>query len=213
VWGLDRYLRLLHPVMPFLTEAIWQRLPHAADDPELLIVAAWPEPARERALVDAEQAAATAALLGLVRAVRNARVEAGLPPAERLAAELRLPNPAIRAAYAALALPFARLTRLDPVTVAADEAVPSAAAIADRLHVLAGGLEAVLQRGQGDLDRERARLERELAETRQRLAATEARLADAAFTSRAPAAVVAAARARAAELREQANRLEARLSG
>ena len=43
-WVLDRYLRLLHPLMPFITEAIWARLPHPANDPQLLIVAPWPQP-------------------------------------------------------------------------------------------------------------------------------------------------------------------------
>ena len=209
VWALDRYLRLLHPVMPFLTEAIWQRLPHAAGDPELLIVAAWPDAAAERALADPAQAAATGALLELVRAVRNARAEAGIAPAERLAAELSLPDPAVRAAYAGLAVPFGRLTRLGPVDVAdGGLAASDGAAI---IHVLAGTLEAALRRSGADVERDRARVERELADTRARLAAAEARLTDGAFTSRAPASVVEGARARAAELREQVDRLEGRL--
>ncbi|MFI5262635.1 MAG: valine--tRNA ligase, partial [Candidatus Limnocylindrales bacterium] len=210
VWALDRYVRLLHPVMPFLTEAIWQRLPHEATDPELLIVARWPDAAREQALADPRQGRATAALLDLVRAVRNARAEAGLAPGQRLAAELHLPDPAVRAAYAALAGPFGRLTHLGPVTVTA-QVIAAGATSGDRLHVLAGSLEAVLQPGPGDSAGERARLERELAETRQRLGVTDARLADAAFVARAPAAVVEGARTRAAELRDQAARLEARL--
>ena len=209
VWALDRYLRLLHPVMPFLTEAIWQRLPHAAADPELLIVAAWPDAAAERALVDPTQAAATGALLELVRAVRNARAEAGIAPAERLAAELSLPDPAVRAAYAGLAVPFGRLTRLVPVEVADGGLVASDGNAA--IHVLAGTLEAALRRSGADVERDRARVERELADTRARLAAAEARLADEAFTSRAPASVVEGARTRAAELREQVERLEERL--
>ena len=42
VEALDTYLRLLHPVMPFVTEALWAAIPHRTDDPDLLIVARWP---------------------------------------------------------------------------------------------------------------------------------------------------------------------------
>ena len=210
VWALDRYLRLLHPVMPFLTEAIWQRLPHATGDPELLIVAAWPDATAERALADPTQAAATGALLQLVRAVRNARAEAGIAPAERLAAALSLPDPAVRAAYAGLAVAFGRLTRLGPVEIA--NGPLAATGESATIHVLAGTLEAALRRSGADVERDRARVERELADTRARLAAAQARLADEAFTSRAPGSVVEGARTRAAELREQVRRLEERLS-
>jgi valyl-tRNA synthetase len=51
--ALDTYLRLLHPIMPFITEAIWARLPHAAGDPGLLIVADWPTATAEAAEVAA----------------------------------------------------------------------------------------------------------------------------------------------------------------
>ena len=44
-WVLDRYLRVLHPVMPHITEHIWAHLPKSPDDPDLLIVARWPDPA------------------------------------------------------------------------------------------------------------------------------------------------------------------------
>ncbi|MGZ6377909.1 MAG: valine--tRNA ligase [Candidatus Limnocylindrales bacterium] len=221
-WVLERYLRLLHPVMPFLTEAIWQRLPHEPGDPELLLVARWPDATSPRALVEPVQAAATEELLGLVRAIRNARAEAGIAAGEWLAAELSLPDETLEAAYGALVEPVGRLARIRPVTVrqprsgAAVGAGPAAGVPGDApdgraLNVLAGRLEARLARGTADLARERARLERELDEARRLLATAEARLADRAFTSRAPAQVVAGARARAAELGAQVARLEARL--
>ena len=72
VEALDTYLRLLHPVMPFVTEQLWGALPHAADDPELLIVASWPAAGERDATAEAE----VGALVDLVRAVRNARAEA-----------------------------------------------------------------------------------------------------------------------------------------
>ncbi|HMJ79753.1 MAG TPA: class I tRNA ligase family protein, partial [Candidatus Dormibacteraeota bacterium] len=213
-WVLDRYLRLLHPVMPFVTEAIWSRLPHATGDPELLIVASWPDAGAERAMADPHQAAVVAELLDLVRGIRNARAEAGIGAGEWLAAELALPEGGARAAYAAMEGPIGRLGRLRPVVLAEPAKAGSAASGegTGRLHVLAGRMSADLERGTADLDRERARLERELAEARRLLAAAEARLGDSAFAAKAPAVVVEGARERAAELRERVARLEGRLA-
>ncbi len=210
-WVLERYVRLLHPVMPFITESIWARLPHEADDADLLIVADWPSSDRERALADPATEAAVELLLGLVRAVRNARVEAGLDATRTLEADLVLPDPAVRAAYDELAEPFGRLARLKPVRSHAGlETLPASAAAA--LVVISPAGEARLSRGSADRDRERTRLERELADAERRLAAADARSADPAFATRAPAAVVEAARLRRAELAAQAATLAARLA-
>jgi valyl-tRNA synthetase len=78
---------------------------------------------------------------------------------------------------------------------------------------MAGSLEARLARSGADIERERARLTRDLEQAMAQLEQTEKRLADDAFTSRAPAPVVDAARARATELHEQVDRLSARLNG
>ena len=72
VEALDTYLRLLHPVMPFVTEALWGRIPHRASDPDLLIVARWPAPTGRDDRLEAE----VDAILELVRGLRNARAEA-----------------------------------------------------------------------------------------------------------------------------------------
>ena len=77
VEALDTYLRLLHPVMPFITERLWQALPHLEADPELLIVARWPSVGEHDAAAEVQ----VGALVELVRAVRNARVDAKLEPA------------------------------------------------------------------------------------------------------------------------------------
>ncbi|HXG40765.1 MAG TPA: valine--tRNA ligase, partial [Candidatus Limnocylindrales bacterium] len=66
---LDTYLRLLHPVMPFVTEAIWGALPRRRPDPELLIVARWPGVGERDRRAEAE----VGSVMELVRSVRNAR--------------------------------------------------------------------------------------------------------------------------------------------
>jgi len=210
-WVLERYVRLLHPVMPFITEAIWARLPRESDDPELLIVADWPDARREHALASPGTGAAVEAIIDLVRAVRNARAEAGIEAGSLLEADLVLPGSEVRATFAELAEPFGRLARLRPVRVHASAAdLPVAAETA--LAVVAAAGEARLSRGGADLDRERARLERELADVERQLAATSARLADAAFTQRAPASVVDGAHRRREELAQRAATLTGRIA-
>ena len=209
-WVLERYVRLLHPVMPFLTEAIWAHLPHEPGDPDLLIVADWPTSERERVLGDEATGAAVEALLDLVRASRNARAEAGLDASTWLEADLVLPDPLVRETYAALAEPIGRLSRLRPVRAHASvaELPPS---VTGGLAVIAAAGEARISRGGSDPALEGARLGRELADARRQLAAAEARLADASFTSKAPAPIVDGARVRAAELRSLIARIEDRL--
>ena len=88
-WVLDRYLRMLHPVMPHITEEIWGRLPHRPDDGDLLITAAWPVKEGLESPADEDQAAAVADILELVSQMRNARADADIAPATWLEAELR----------------------------------------------------------------------------------------------------------------------------
>jgi valyl-tRNA synthetase len=205
---LDRYLRLLHPVMPHLTEEIWQRLPHLPTDPELLIVADWPTPG-EGALND-QLADAVAQLISLVGQMRTARAEAGIEPGEWLPARIWLPEGRLRAAYADMEPALARLARVRPA-LAADRSELEAGE--GTLSAIAGPAEATLSRSGADLGRERARLARELEQARGHLAQTEARLADAQFVDRAPSHVVEATKRRADDLRDQIGRLSARLDG
>ena len=211
VEALDTYLRLLHPIMPFITEAIWERLPHAAGDPALLIVADWPTARTEAA--DAAAEVEVSALIDLVRAVRNARAEARVEPGAWLPVDVYVPE-WLGPTFDALRPAIERLARARPVRREPDlEAVRGR--VEGGLAVIAGEVEAVVRpeaKDEAQEGRDRARLERELAEAHGLLASAQARLANEAFTSKAPPAVVDSARARAAELRELVARLEGRLS-
>ncbi len=203
---LDTYLRLLHPVMPFLTEALWETIPHGPADPELLIVARWPTPAARDARLEAE----LSAIIDLVSRIRNRRAEEGIDPPVRIPATIVAPG-AIHATIAAMGSAIERLARVD-VEIrgqAADVEPPGGLVILGKL-----GLVAMLEPGRDPeaMARERARLERELAEAERHLAAAKARVADPVFTQKAPPAIVEGARARAVELAARVDQLRARLA-
>ena len=202
-WVLDRYLRMLHPVMPHITEHIWAALPKSPDDPDLLMVARWPDPAAGD-IADAGTAAGVGDLLELITGIRNARTDAGIEAGTWLAATVSARTGPLRDAIVGLDEAVARLARVR-VVVADDptvlEGVPNAIA------VVTAAAEARLAATEGDRERDRARVERELAESVRHLEAAQARLADPRFTERAPTAVVDGARQRAQELTDRVARL------
>ncbi|MEA2027293.1 MAG: class I tRNA ligase family protein, partial [Chloroflexota bacterium] len=207
-WVLDRYLRMLHPVMPHITEEIWGRLPHRPDDGDMLITAAWPVVAGLESPADEDQAAAVADILELVSQMRNARADAGIEAATWLDAELRFEGADRAEAFESIADVVARLARVRP-TVSRSDAEPADDAA---LVVVSPGAEARLSVSAEDRERDRARLEKELAETDKLLASTRAKLANEAFVSKAPAKVVDGVRAREAELQEVAERIREHLA-
>ncbi|HET7719192.1 MAG TPA: class I tRNA ligase family protein, partial [Acidimicrobiales bacterium] len=207
---LDTYLRLLHPVMPFVTEALWAAIPHRAADPDLLIVARWPGVGERDAAAEGE----VQAIVELVRAIRNARAEAHQESGVWLPVEVAVPG-ALGPTFEALRPAIERLTRARPLERRLTREALSEAPGA--LTAIAGELEArILPAGDapdpGAAALERARLERELAEAEGWLDAARARLANESFTAKAPPAVVDGARAREAELAEQVERLRDRLA-
>jgi len=209
--ALDTYLRLLHPVMPFITEALWATIPHRADEPDLLIVARWPGAGERDLAVEQE----VGAIVELVRGIRNARAEAKIEPGSRLPVDVAVPD-RLSATFAALSPAIERMARARPLRVHATTAELRDAAGFEGLAVISGDLEALVGTGSGAgaADGARAdvgRLEKELADAERFLAAARARLADDAFTSKAPPAVVDGARAREAELAETVARLRSRL--
>jgi valyl-tRNA synthetase len=214
VEALDTYVRLLHPVMPFVTEAIWGAIPHGAADPELLIVADWPVPGERDAAAEAQ----VEPILELIRAIRNARAEAHVEPAEWLPVDVFVPEE-LGPALAALEPAVERLARTRSVARhLTRESLHAAGRGTGGLAVIAGECEAIVGRGRAAASgeaasAERARLEKELAGARAMLVAARALLENSGFTAKAPPAVVEGAIARAAELSDQVSRLEARLRG
>jgi valyl-tRNA synthetase len=196
--------------MPFITERLWQAIPHRASDPELLIVARWPAAGARDEAAEAN----VGALVELVRGVRNARADAKVEPGAWLPLDVYVDRD-LGHALEALRPALERLARARPLRRhLTREDLHGTAGAAGGLAVIAGPAEAIVGLagdGAAGAGVDRARLEKELADTERLLAAARARLANEAFTSKAPPAIVEGARASEAELADQADRLRQRL--
>jgi valyl-tRNA synthetase len=184
VHAFDGALRLLHPIVPFVTEALWQRLPGRADD-ELLVTARWPVAAARPGAGASEFELARDA----VSALRQLRGEYNVAPGKQLAAII-VPAPNARPVFAAEAALIGRLTKC---TVSLADAAPSGEAAAHQ--VLADGSEVILPlAGSIDVAKECARLQQELAGLEKQLGGLRQRLANDNFVSRAKQEIVEAER-------------------
>jgi valyl-tRNA synthetase len=178
VHAFDHALRLLHPIVPFVTETLWQRLP-GRDPADLLAVADWP-----RRQPDPERAAEFEVVRSAVDALRQLRGDYGIAPGKLLTA-LLVPSPAARAVCVEEADLVGRLARCTIRVVDAVPAEPAAHA------VLADGTEVVLPlAGVIDVGKECARLKGELETLDRQLTGLRERLRNEQFLARARADVV-----------------------
>jgi valyl-tRNA synthetase len=199
--AFDGALRLLHPIVPFITEALWQQLPGTPAG-AFLARAAWPV-ARAEAVGDG---APFALAQDAVVAIRQLRAEYGVPAGSWV--EGVLVAPAALAASLTAQLPMVAALARTRLLVA--EAAPGGAAAQ---ALLRDGVEVVIPlAGMVDVEKERARLAGELADLERHLAGLEGRLANEKFVAKAPAALVEAERAKAAEWRGRCAQLAAKLA-
>ncbi len=197
VYVLDRMLRLLHPFMPFVTEQIWQSLPH---DGPALIVASWPQ--YDEKLAFPTEEGHMESVMEAIRAIRNRRAEMNVPPSKKAALSVFAAKPEVFAEGEGF---IRRLAYADRVTLLAQEPESLDGLVccttADaKLYIPMGELV--------DVAKELARVEKELQNARKNLQGVEAKLANEKFVARAPEAVVNAEREKAQKARELIARLE-----
>jgi valyl-tRNA synthetase len=199
---IERSLRLLHPYMPFATEALWQAVPHLGDS---IMIAPWPAPgARDRAgEADFE------VLMELVTKIRNARAEANVEAGRWIEADLFAGSRTAAFERARREISFLARVADDKLRFHEGESVSPEHAIV----VVARDVVASLPlAGMVDLDAEIDRLKRELAESEQERDRAERQLSNEAFTSRAPEQVVETQRKRLADALQQIEVLKNRLA-
>jgi valyl-tRNA synthetase len=191
---LDALLRLMHPLVPFVTEELWR----AVTGGESIVVASWP--VAESRYADAAAEAEIEALQELVTEVRRFRSDQGLKPGQKVAARLGLSGTPLAGQETAIRS-LLRLTE------------PSEAFSATARFTVGAVSVEIDTAGAIDVAAERKRLEKDLAVARKEAAQVAAKLGNEQFMAKAPEDVVAKVRSRAEQAEADIARLEAQLAG
>jgi valyl-tRNA synthetase len=202
---LETTLRLLHPFMPFITEELWQRLPHTG---ESIMIAPFPKAGRKDR--DAEAERLMAPILDFVGAIRTIRSESRISPAVNLDVEVRPASAQIEMATTSNGDVISALSRatITLLTVDGGAARPSQSAMA----ATPSGDVFVKLAGVVDFDPERQRLRKEIERARKEIAFLEGKLGRPEFVERAPVEVVERERERLAEQRQTEQKLATSLT-
>ncbi len=193
---LEAILRLAHPVIPFITEELWQIVaPVAGKSGESISIAAYPQSQSEK--IDTEAEAYVARLKAFVDACRNLRGEMNVSPAQKLPLYAVASSAADTALLRQMAPVLQALAKLNEVKVFDDAAEWQNAAQAAPVAMV--GEARLCLHMEIDVAAEKARLSKEVARLEGEIAKTEGKLSNEAFVARAPAAVIEQERKRAAD--------------
>lgn len=200
---LGEAMKLLHPYMPFITEEIWQHLPHEGFS---IMLAPWP--VADEQLMDTEAEAAMSAIMETIKAIRNMRAEVNAAPGKKapailLADEKQKPVLEANADYIKL---------LGTVDTLAIESL-TAAKPENAMTTVVNGIEVYLPlKGLIDVEKETARLEKEVATLHKEIARIEGKLSNQGFLAKAPADVVAKETAKGEEFKTKLAAIKERMA-
>jgi valyl-tRNA synthetase len=198
---LDGWLRLLHPVMPFITEELYCHLPGRSSE-DTLLNGPWPSASDEGSHPEAEQAMRE--LQELVGVVRNLRADYGIDPGRKVELVLASLSAGMERAIAEEQQGIMALARLSDLSTSAS--IPTG--VAGAHAVLQSGVEVFVPlAGVVDLEKERDRIAAELERLEGLLRATAGKLANAGFIKGAPPEVVEREREKAASFEQRRDRL------
>ena len=194
VYVLDNTLRLLHPIMPFVTEEIWQSVPHVG---ESLVVATYPTVHPEQ--MDEKAAEEMEFLMDFIRSVRTVRNEMNTPLSKPINIIAKVSDAAYYAILKENESYIARFSNPEEFVYGEDVEAPS-----DAVTSVITGAEIYLPlAGLINIEDEIARLEKEAEKLQQEVDRVEKKLSNEKFVAKAPAAVVEAERAKGADYQAQ----------
>ena len=202
LYVMDRFLKLLHPFMPFITEEIWQALPHEGD---FLMLQKWPE--YDPAFDFAAEENTMELVMDVIRAVRTRRAEMNVPPSKRAHMTIVTEKKELFLAGEAFLKRLAYASELTVTEEAPADQTGMVTAVTQEARVFIPLAELV------DLAKEKARMEKDLGKKKGELQGLETKLANPGFVNKAPANVVQAERERCESLKALIAKLEEQLAG
>ena len=199
-WALERLLHLLHPFMPFITEALWEETAPGRDG--MLIAAEWPE--FDAVLVDAAAAEEMDWVVRLISGIRSVRSEMNVPPGATFPLLHRDAAEATKARLATHGDLIKRLARVSGIEAAGEVVKGALQVVVDEATYVLPLAEVI------DISGEKARLEKEIAKLETEIAKFDKKLANQGFLAKAPAEVVDEQRERREKAAaDRARRIEA----
>ncbi|MGB3261208.1 valine--tRNA ligase [Paenisporosarcina sp.] len=200
---LDNTMRLLHPFMPFITEEIWQSLPHEG---ESITIAAWPTV--NESLTDSKKASSMKLLSDIIRSVRAIRAEVQTPMSKKVPLYISAKDAETLAVLEENAMYLEKFCNPEPLVLGQGIEAPG-----QSMSSVVSGAELFLPlEGLIDVAAETARLEKELEKWAKEVKLVTGKLSNERFVSKAPEAVVAEERAKQQDYMEKHATVEKRLA-
>ncbi|MEE2867330.1 MAG: valine--tRNA ligase [Pseudomonadota bacterium] len=201
-WALDEILKVLHPIMPFLTEELWERLGDEGNAHDgLLMLTAWPEPK----VSDEAAAGEINWLVDLISEIRSVRAEMNIPAGAKVSVVVAGASEQTKVRLKSHESAILRLARAETVSLA--DAAPSGAA-----QIIVGEATVCLPlAGVIDLGAEKTRLQKEAGKLEGEISKIEKKLSNPAFVAKAPEEVVDGEREKVAESKEKLEKVQTAL--
>ena len=201
---LENTLKLLHPFMPFITEEIWQHIPHEGDS---IIVASWP--VEQTTLTDKKAELNMEIVMETIKAIRNMRAEVNVAPGRKSEAILQLASAELVQLFELNASYVKTLAAVEPLNVSLTTPEKPENAMA----AVVSGVEIYMPlKGLIDVDKETARLNKELLTLDKELARVSGKLSNEGFVAKAPPDVIEKEKAKQQEFEEKVKAINERLS-
>lgn len=201
---LEGTLRLLHPFMPFITEEIWQHIPHEGKS---IMIAKWP--ICDDSKIDEDNETSMSVVMDAIKAIRNMRLEVNAAPGKKSEAILHFSDERLRAVFAENSGYLTTLSFAEPVTLLSSGAEKPQNALT---AVLKGAEVYLPLKGLIDVEKETARLKKELDNLEKEIERGEKKLGNKGFIDKAPAEVVQNEREKLDTYREKLTAVKERIN-